>query len=104
MSFICPSLLENALFKAELRLRPLHARSNSQHPLDLWIGNAHDARDVRGVLAFGIGVVIDLAIEEPPIHFPRDIVYCRFPLLDVLENGAHGERGHPSIEMSLEIM
>lgn len=48
----------------------------------LWIGNAHDARDVRGVLAFGIGVVIDLAIEEPPIHFPRDLVYCRFPLLD----------------------
>lgn len=26
--------------------------------------------------------VIDLAIEEPPIQFPQDIVYCRFPLLD----------------------
>lgn len=48
----------------------------------LWIGNAHDARDVRGVLARGIAVVIDVAIEEPPIQFPRDIVYCRFPLLD----------------------
>ncbi len=45
-----------------------------------WIGNAHDARDVKRVLARGIAVVIDLAIEEPPIQFPRDIVYCRFPL------------------------
>jgi len=51
-------------------------------PSVLWIGNAHDARDVKGVLAHGIGVVIDLAIEEPPIQFPRDIAYCRFPLLD----------------------
>ena len=51
-------------------------------PSVLWIGNAHDARDVKRVLAHGIGVVIDLAIEEPPIQFPRDIVYCRFPLLD----------------------
>lgn len=59
----------------------------------LWIGNAHDARDVRGVLACGIGVVIDLAIEEPPIQFPRDIVYCRFPLLD-------GEGNSPALLQS----
>ena len=62
-------------------------------PSVLWIGNAHDARDVRGVLAFGIGVVIDLAIEEPPIHFPRDTVYCRFPLLD-------GEGNSPALLQS----
>ena len=43
-------------------------------PSVLWIGNAHDARDVKVVLARGIGVVIDLAIEEPPIQFPRDTV------------------------------
>jgi hypothetical protein len=51
-------------------------------PNVLWIGNTLDARDVKGVLAAGIGVVIDLAIEEPPIRYPRDVVYCRFPLLD----------------------
>ena len=62
-------------------------------PSVLWIGNAHDARDVMGVLACGIGVVIDLAIEEPPIHFPRDIVYCRFPLLD-------GEGNSPALLQS----
>lgn len=51
-------------------------------PTSLWIGNALDAREIRNVLNCGIAVVIDLAIEEPPIQFPRDIVYCRFPLID----------------------
>jgi hypothetical protein len=47
-----------------------------------WIGNARDARDVKGVLNQGIEVVIDLAMEELPIQFPREVTYCRFPLLD----------------------
>jgi len=51
-------------------------------PERLWIGNALDARDVTGVLGLGVTAVIDLAIEEPPIQFPRDIAYCRFPLID----------------------
>jgi hypothetical protein len=62
-------------------------------PNILRIENAQDARDVKGVLACGIGVVIDLAIEEPPIQFPRDIVYCRFPLLD-------GEGNSPALLQS----
>lgn len=55
-------------------------------PQTLWIGNACDAHDVKGVLDLGISVVIDLALEEPPIIFPREIVYCRLPLLDGDEN------------------
>jgi hypothetical protein len=51
-------------------------------PTRLWIGNALDARNVTGVLDLGIAVVVDLAIEGPPIQFPRDVVYCRFPLID----------------------
>lgn len=51
-------------------------------PTRLWIGNALDARDIRGVLRCGIVAIVDLAIEEPPIQYPRDIVYCRFPLID----------------------
>ena len=51
-------------------------------PGRLWIGNARDARDVRDVLQRGISAVIDVAIEEPPIVFPRDVFYCRAPLLD----------------------
>jgi protein-tyrosine phosphatase len=52
----------------------------------LWIGNALDARDVTGVLGLGITAIIDLAIEEPPIQFPRDIACCRFPLIDGSSN------------------
>ena len=48
----------------------------------LWIGNAIDARDVTGVLGFGVAAIVDLAIEEPPIQYPRDVVYCRFSLID----------------------
>lgn len=56
----------------------------------LWIGNARDARDVKAVLDLGIAAVIDLAREEPPIPFPREIVYCRLPLID-------GEENNPAI-------
>ena len=55
-------------------------------PQTLWIGNARDARDVKGVLDLGISAIIDLAMEESPIIFPREIVYCRLPLIDGDEN------------------
>ena len=51
-------------------------------PQHLWIGNAQDARDMKGISAREIGVIIDLALEEPPIQVLRDLVYCRFPLID----------------------
>ena len=55
-------------------------------PTRLWIGNAMDARNVTGVLGLGVSAIVDLAIEEPPIQFPRDVVYCRFPLIDGVGN------------------
>ncbi|HUR54733.1 MAG TPA: hypothetical protein VMZ71_11420 [Gemmataceae bacterium] len=48
----------------------------------LWIGTARDARDIKGVLDAEIEVVVDLAMEEPPIAPTRELVYLRFPLLD----------------------
>jgi hypothetical protein len=51
-------------------------------PDKLWIGNAADARNVTDVLGRGIVAIVDLAIEERPIQFPREVVYCRFPLID----------------------
>ena len=51
-------------------------------PNVLWIGNAFDARNVKVVMDAGFQVVVDLAIEESPIQLPREVVYCRFPLLD----------------------
>jgi hypothetical protein len=50
--------------------------------LSLWIGTARDARDIKNVLGQGIKTIVDLAIEETPIHTTRDLVYLRLPLLD----------------------
>jgi protein-tyrosine phosphatase len=52
----------------------------------VWIGNAHDLRDVKSVLAHGISAVVDLAAEEPAAQYPRDTVYCRIPLVDSAGN------------------
>jgi len=48
----------------------------------LWVGHALDARNPRAVLDAGIAAVVDLAYEELPAALPRDLVYCRFPLVD----------------------
>jgi protein-tyrosine phosphatase len=34
------------------------------------------------VLAAGILAVVDLALNEPPLSFTREMAYCRFPLVD----------------------
>jgi len=48
----------------------------------LWLGHAGDVRDLRAVLSTGIVAVIDLALSEPPATVTRELVYCRFPLID----------------------
>lgn len=52
----------------------------------LWLGSVVDARDIRAVLQEGIEAVVDLAINEPPVAYPRDILNCRFPINDGLGN------------------
>jgi len=48
----------------------------------LWVGHVGDLRDLRAVCSAGIAAVVDLALKEAPAVVPRDLVYCRFPLLD----------------------
>jgi protein-tyrosine phosphatase len=38
------------------------------------------------VLDAGICAIVDLASNEPLPHLPRDIAYCRFPLVDGVGN------------------
>ena len=38
------------------------------------------------MLGAGIGAVVDLAVNEAPATLPRELVYCRFPLVDGSEN------------------
>ncbi len=52
----------------------------------LWLGHVGDARDLVAIHAAGIVAVVDLALNEPPASLPRDLVYCRFPLVDGSEN------------------
>jgi protein-tyrosine phosphatase len=52
------------------------------HPDHLFIGNAMDARDVRLLYDHRIAAVVDLAVNEPPAHLARDMIYCRIPIDD----------------------
>jgi hypothetical protein len=57
-------------------------------PYSLWLGHAGDARDLRGLSAAGIVALVDLALNEPANIVPRELVYCRFPLVDGSGNPA----------------
>ncbi|HXG12684.1 MAG TPA: hypothetical protein VNK04_23200 [Gemmataceae bacterium] len=48
----------------------------------LWVGHAEDGRDSRRIFDTGIQALVQLAVEEPPVQPPRQLIYCRFPLLD----------------------
>ncbi len=51
-------------------------------PYPLWIGHAGDGRAFQEIFNKGIKAVVQLAMEEPPPQFPRELIYLRFPLLD----------------------
>ena len=48
----------------------------------LWLGHAGDVRDLGALHAAGIVAVVDLAIQEALAPLTRELVYCRFPLVD----------------------
>ena len=54
----------------------------------LWVGHAGDCRAFRELLDKGIRAIVQLAIEEPPVEPPRELIYCRFPLVDGEDNDA----------------
>src|SRR5687768_15879746 len=51
-------------------------------PYALWLGHADDGRAFQSLFERGIQAVVQVAFEEPPIATPRELIYCRFPLLD----------------------
>jgi len=55
-----------------------------QYPL--WVGHAGDGRAIRQLLDQGIQAIVQLAVEEPPAQPPRELIFCRFPLLDGIGN------------------
>jgi len=55
---------------------------NQVQPYKLWVGHAGDGRAFDEVFRRGIKAIVQLAMEEPPLQPPRELVYLRFPLLD----------------------
>lgn len=55
-------------------------------PNRLWTGNIRDAEDISGLLDMGIEAVVDLALNEKPTLVNREVIYCRFPLIDGGDN------------------
>ena len=48
----------------------------------LWIGNRNDIHNLSSLYEQNIQAILDLAIEEPPLNLNRDLVNCRFPIID----------------------
>src|SRR5205085_9800775 len=55
---------------------------NQIPPHLFWLGHDGEARDFRRLFDTGIKAVVQLAMEEPPLQPPRELIYCRFPLTD----------------------
>jgi hypothetical protein len=59
---------------------------NRIEPHRLWVGHAGDERDFRALFDAGIKAIVELAVEEPPSQTPREVIACRFPLVDATGN------------------
>ncbi len=51
-------------------------------PHRLWVGHAGEERDFRALFAAGLKAVVEVAVEVPPSPTPRELIACRFPLID----------------------
>src|SRR5205823_3321640 len=51
-------------------------------PYPLWIGHEREGHDFTGLFDQGIAALVDLAYEEAPRATPRELISCRFPLID----------------------
>ena len=59
---------------------------NQVNARPLWIGHGGDGQDLARLGALGIEAVVELAEEEPPSIPRRDMIACRFPLIDGVGN------------------
>jgi hypothetical protein len=57
-------------------------------PHSLWIGHADDGRNLTKHYEAGIRALVQLAVEEPVIQLPRDLLYVRVPISDGAGNRA----------------
>jgi hypothetical protein len=58
-------------------------------PYSLWLGHADNGRDFGAIVEAGIEALVHLALEEPAVEPPRDLIYVRIPLVDGEANPIH---------------
>jgi hypothetical protein len=51
-------------------------------PYGVWVGHAGDGLAYPEVLDKGIRAIVQVAAEEAPLQPPRELIFCRVPLLD----------------------
>src|SRR5690242_17107834 len=55
---------------------------NQIQPYALWVGHAGEGHEFRPMFDAGIKALVQLAAEELPSQPPRELIFCRFPLID----------------------
>ncbi|MGF1578679.1 MAG: protein phosphatase [Gemmataceae bacterium] len=65
---------------------PLSRRVNHIPDTTLWIGNVGDVWNLSRIYSEEISVLFDLALNEPIPTLGRELIYCRFPLVDNQNN------------------
>jgi hypothetical protein len=55
-------------------------------PHPLWVGHLGEGRNLQKLFDVGIQALVEVAAEEAPSRPPRELIYCRFPLLDGADN------------------
>jgi len=51
-------------------------------PYDVWVGHAGDGLAYPEVLDNGIRAIVQVAAEEASLQPPRELIFCRCPVLD----------------------
>jgi hypothetical protein len=59
---------------------------NQIAPYPVWIGHGTEGHDFARILDAGIEAIVELAGEEPSYPSRRDLISCRFPLIDGVGN------------------
>jgi hypothetical protein len=62
---------------------------NQIEPYPVWIGHGGEGHDFQHLFDAGIEAVVELAVEEPSFPSRRDMIACRFPLIDGVGNPPH---------------
>lgn len=55
---------------------------NQIKPHSLWLGHSGEGGDFQQVFNADIKALVHLAAEDAALHPPRDLIYCRVPLVD----------------------